>query len=282
MIAYIFPGQGSQTVGMGQDLFHHYKDFITKADEILGYSIEKLCLEDPNNQLNKTEYTQPALYVVNTMMAFSKLKESGQIPHYLAGHSLGEYNALFFGGAFDFETGLKMVKKRGELMSKAKDGGMAAIIGLTEEQIRDVIAKNDLPNISIANLNSLTQVVITGSKSDIEKSPDIFQNAGASMVIPLKVSGAFHSPLMEEAKKEYEAYIQQFKIETPKIPVVANVTGELYPKENIHSFLANQITNSVQWVKIIQFLTKQGVTQFIETGPGNVLSGLVKRIQNNK
>jgi trans-AT polyketide synthase, acyltransferase and oxidoreductase domains len=154
MTTYIFPGQGSQVKGMGADLFSAYPSHIQQADNILGYSIARLCLEDPDNQLNNTNYTQPALYIVNALSYLKKIQEDQTTPNYVAGHSLGEYSALFAAGVFDFETGLKLVQKRGELMHQATGGGMAAVIGLQNDAVDNVIKQNALSTISIANVNS--------------------------------------------------------------------------------------------------------------------------------
>lgn len=164
MKVYVFPGQGSQSKGMGQGLFDKYPELTSKADKILGYSIKKLCLEDPDENLRYTQYTQPAIYTVNALMYLNKIAKTGEKPSFVVGHSLGEYNALYAAGVIDFETGLKIVKKRGELMSRAKGGGMAAVIGLREEEVRDVLKENGIESIDIANINSCSQIVISGPK----------------------------------------------------------------------------------------------------------------------
>ena len=164
MLAYLFPGQGSQKKGMGLSLFEHYPELVKEADAILGYSIEDLCLNDPDDLLKQTQYTQPALYVVNALSYLERIKEDGKEPDYVAGHSLGEYDALFAAGVFDFATGLKLAKRRGELMAEARNGGMAAVIGMKENEIRKVIEENELQQIDIANLNSPNQIVISGPK----------------------------------------------------------------------------------------------------------------------
>src|SRR5437762_401122 len=175
MTVFLFPGQGSQRKGMGNTLFDEFKEAIASADEILGYSIKELCLHDPHQQLGKTQFTQPALYVVNALSYLKKMKETGQAPDYVAGHSLGEYSALFAAGAFDFETGLRLVKKRGELMSQAIGGGMAAVIGFTLEQVDQVLKECGLTGIDIANYNTPTQIVIAGLKADIVSAKPFFE-----------------------------------------------------------------------------------------------------------
>lgn len=282
MTTYVFPGQGSQTRGMGNTLFAEFPGLVRKADDILGYSIQTLCLEDPNNELNKTNFTQPALYVVNSLSYLKKLQQNPKTPDYVAGHSLGEYNALFAAKVFDFETGLKLVQKRGELMSKATGGGMAAVVGLKEDVVKDLIEKNNLKDVSIANYNSFTQCVISGAKEAVTASEPIFVNAGAMLFMPLKVSGAFHSSFMSAAQGEFDQFMHQFTFSPPVIPVIANVTATPYPSTDISAMLTKQITSPVLWRQSIEFLIAKGETTFEEIGPGKVLSGLITRIQRGQ
>jgi trans-AT polyketide synthase/acyltransferase/oxidoreductase domain-containing protein len=188
MLAYVFPGQGSQQKGMGGELFDEFKELTSKADEILGYSIKELCLEDPQGNLGQTQYTQPALYVVNALTYYKKIKDTGIKPDYVAGHSLAEYNALLAAEVFDFETGLKIVKKRGELMSKASGGGMAAVIGMSEEKIREVLKENGLESIDMANYNTPSQIAISGPKDDIIRAQPFFEAAGVRSYIVLRLA----------------------------------------------------------------------------------------------
>jgi len=175
MKTYIFPGQGSQSKGMGGELFDEYSELIEKADKILGYSVKSLCLEDPDKVLGNTQFTQPALYVVNALSYYKKIEQEGAKPDYVAGHSLGEFNALLAAECFDFEAGLKLVKKRGELMSQAPEGAMAAILNTTEAEILRILEENNLTGIDLANYNTQSQIVISGSKEDIAKSQKHFQ-----------------------------------------------------------------------------------------------------------
>jgi malonyl CoA-acyl carrier protein transacylase len=282
MTTYVFPGQGSQVKGMGNALFDAFPEYVAKADAILGYSIKTLCLEDQDQLLNQTEYTQPALFVVNALSYLNKIKEKPQELQFLAGHSLGEYNALLAANVFDFETGLKLVKKRGELMSQATGGAMAAVIGLKAEDIVQLLAEHQLENISIANFNTYTQIVITGPKMDIEKAETHFKQGGAKLFVPLKVSGAFHSNYMQEAQDAFEKYLSQFNLANPTIPVIANINAKPYQTHEVASTLSKQITHSVQWTRTIEFLLQNNEENIEEIGPGSVLTGLIKRIKNNQ
>ncbi|MGA1876318.1 MAG: ACP S-malonyltransferase, partial [bacterium] len=272
MKAFVFPGQGSQKKGMGEELFDLFPEITGKADEILGYSIKELCLEDSRNVLNVTQYTQPALYTVNALTCYKEIEETGGQPDYLAGHSLGEYNALLAGGVFDFETGLRLVQKRAELMSKAVGGGMAAIIGLEGEKVLEILKVKGFSTIDVANFNSPSQTVISGLKEDIAQAGNIFKEAGARLFIPLKVSGAFHSRYMEPARREFERFLESFEFSSPAIPVISNVEARPYTRDKVKRLLADQITHSVRWTESIRYLMGKGVTEFKETGPGTVLA----------
>ncbi|MCY8910321.1 [acyl-carrier-protein] S-malonyltransferase [Bacillus atrophaeus] len=278
MKTYVFPGQGSQIKGMGATIFNEFPELIEKADAILGYSIKTLCLEDPENKLNLTQYTQPALYIVNALTYFKKVREINTQPEFLAGHSLGEYNAILGAGGFDFETGLRLVKKRGELMGKASGGAMAAVIRLKEEKIKEILSKNKFTGIDIANLNTPTQIVISGYNDDILRAKPYFEREGAAY-IPLNVSAAFHSRYMQEAKDKFEKYLMNFTFSELSIPVISNVTGKPYDSSNIVSNLANQLRSSVRWTESIKYLLCQGNMEFEELGPGTVLTNLIAKIK---
>ncbi len=282
MLAYLFPGQGAQARGMGADLFDRFSDYTNQADELLGYSIKALCIEDAEKQLNKTQYTQPALYVVNALMYLKTLEETQQKPDYVAGHSLGEYNALFAAGVFDFMTGLSLVKKRGELMSQAKNGGMTAVLGLKQEQLIQVLKDHDLVNITIANYNSYKQLVISGSKEEVDRAQIVLSNNTPAHCIPLAASGAFHSPLMQGAQHAFNDFIKNIPFATPCIPVIANLNAKPYHPAVITTNLTHHITHSVEWNKTIEYLQTKPNIQFKEIGPGTVLTNLLKRINNNE
>jgi trans-AT polyketide synthase/acyltransferase/oxidoreductase domain-containing protein len=280
MITYVFPGQGSQSKGMGGTLFDEFKELTAEADEILGYSIKELCTEDAKLKLSQTQYTQPALYIVNALSYLRKVKETGRKPDYVAGHSLGEYNALLAAGAFDFATGLKLVQKRGELMSRAIGGGMGAVIGLNEEQIADALKQNSMLTIDIANYNSPTQIVISGLKKDIDDAKPIFEGMKeVQMFLPLKTSGAFHSRYMEEARREFEVFLQAFMFSNLHIPVISNVHARPYKQSAIKQNLIEQISQPVKWTESIRYLMGLGEMEFEELGSGKVLTGLIRRIK---
>jgi malonyl CoA-acyl carrier protein transacylase len=288
MIALLFPGQGSQRRGMGLGLFDEVPEYAAvekDVDAILGYSLRKLCLEDADNRLKETQFTQPSLYVVNALYYYKALRQ-GPRPSYLAGHSLGEYNALHAAGVFDLLTGLRLVKKRGELMSQAKNGGMGAVIGMGAGTIARVIKENGLTSIDVANFNSPSQTVISGPVEDIKRAGPIFEKSGARIYMPLPVSAAFHSRYMGDAAKALAVFLAPMSFAAPTTPVVANVTALPYPAEDasqsVKSLLVKQMTHSVQWIQSIEFLLSRGVTQFNETGPGNVLARLLQQIQLEK
>jgi malonyl CoA-acyl carrier protein transacylase len=283
MLAFIFPGQGSEKKGMGERLFDlpQYAALESQVDALLGYSLRELCLQDPSEQLSKTQYTQPALYTANALHYYQALHD-GLKPNFVAGHSLGEYNALLAAGAFDFLTGLKLVHKRGELMSQANDGGMAAVIGVDSAAIAPLLAQHGLAGIDLANYNSPMQTVITGPVSQIEQAESVLKGAGAKLYVRLKASAAFHSRYVRGAAQSFEQFLQGFTFNALQIPVIANINAEPYsstePTQTVRSTLVRQITGSVYWTQTIRYLRAQGVTEFKEIGPGNVLTKLLKQI----
>jgi len=279
MSTFVFPGQGSQQKGMGKDLFTRHPDLLDIAERVLGYSMRELCLDDPKGLLSETQFTQPALYVVNALTYFSTVESKGKRPDYLAGHSLGEYNALLAAEVIDFETGLRLVQKRGELMAKVKGGGMAAIVGLSDHDIEKILCENSFTSIDIANRNTPSQFVISGLVEEIQRSKPAFESAGARLFLPLRVSAPFHSRHMASARSEFAEFLSTVRLLRPKVPVISNVEARPYAESRIRELLAEQITSPVHWTETIQYLMALGETEFVELGPGLVLSGLIKKIQ---
>ena len=255
-LIYVFPGQGSQKLGMGAGLFERFRDLVEIADRQLGYSVEQLCLKDPQNQLAQTEFTQPALFVVNALSFLSRQDEQKQNPAFVAGHSLGEYNALFASGVFDFATGLKLVQKRGELMARVRGGAMAAVVGIKPDRVSELLLNFAFDGVDIANYNSPVQTAISGPEAQVRQAIPVFKEAGAT-VIQLKVSGAFHSRMMKPVQKEFASFFEPFPIAPMQIPVVANVTGLPYEPARIRETLARQIASPVRWTESIRFLLGQ-------------------------
>ena len=279
--AYLFPGQGSQKVGMGASLFEAYPAETAKADQILGYSIKALCLEATAKKLAQTQYTQPALYVVDCLTYLEAVKQSGKKPHFVAGHSLGEYAALFAAGVFDFETGLRLVQKRGELMGNIKNGGMAALIGMDKEEVAGFLANNGFDDIDLANINSPVQIVVSGPKDRVQELGKVFGDKitdKKKAFVPINTSGAFHSRYMKEASDEFTQFLASFEYHEPSIPVISNAEVSLYTKGTVAKLLAKQLVQPVRWVEAMQLLIAMGVGAFEEQGPGEVLTKLYTSI----
>jgi malonyl CoA-acyl carrier protein transacylase len=282
----MFPGQGAQQSGMGRDLFDavpEFRELERDVDAILGYSVRALCLEDSGDRLKQTQYTQPALYVVNALHYYHAVAQ-GARPSVVIGHSLGEYNALLAAGAFDFLTGLQLVKRRGRLMAKAKDGAMAAVIGLDAQQIHTVLNEQGLSELDVANYNAPDQTVISGPVAAIERAAPAFKAAGCRTYIPLAVSAAFHSRYMRDAAESFADFLAPMSFAAPKVPVISNATASPYPTGDgagvqLKALLVQQISSSVRWVQSVSHLLSQGEHELKEIGPGNVLSGLLQRFR---
>lgn len=285
MSAYVFPGQGAQKRGMGAALFNTVPEFTAveaEIDHMLGYSVRQLCLENPGDRLSDTSYAQPALYVVNALHYYSAVRSGGPA-RLVAGHSLGEYNALLAAGAFSFMTGLRIVKRRGELMSTARGGAMAAVVGLRPARVMEVLESSGLGDLDVANYNSPLQTVISGPAAAITRAAPIFERAGAQLYLPLAVSGAFHSRYMREAAGMFAQFLLGIPFGPLAIPVISNVTGAPYPAgrdtEAIRDLLTRQITQPVQWTRSVQYLLNHEGGPCQEVGPGDVLSRLIQQIR---
>lgn len=285
MKAVIFPGQGSQFRGMGKELFPLYPEQVRNASEILGYSVEDLCLNDREGLLSKTQYTQPALYVVNALhyyraQANDKQSGSAKAPAFFAGHSLGEYNALHAAGVFSFETGLRLVKKRGELMGSAGGGGMAAVLGTSAQDIRGMLDQHRLDGIDIANLNTPTQTVIAGDHEALAAAAELFARKNLRYV-PLNVSAPFHSRHMQPVQAAFAEFLRGFSFEAPKATVIANATARPYDGSRIADTLARQIATPVHWVDSIRYVMGKGEVEFQELG-ATILSRMVNEIRSTQ
>lgn len=280
MKAYLFPGQGAQFIGMGGTLFKEFPEYTAIADRVLGYSIEELCLKNSSKLLDNTAYTQPALYVVNVLSYLKELQNSGEAPDFVAGHSLGEYSALYAAGVFDFETGLKIVQKRGALMSTATGGGMAAVIGLTEEAILRILADHRLDKLDVANLNTPTQIALSGLMEDVQAAKEIFEQNGASAYVILNVSGAFHSRYMRSSAMQFQEFLSQFQFAPPSIPVIANLTARPYSIGEAVHYMTEQMVSSVKWSESVRYLMgRHPEMELTQIGPGHVIAGLISKIK---
>lgn len=284
MKAFVFPGQGSQYVGMASKIPESSvkKELFNKASEILGFDLYEMCEKGPQELLTSTDITQPALYTVSSIYDVL-LKERGIKPQVVAGHSLGEYSALFSAGAVSFETGLKLVRTRGLLMKSASEkapGKMLAVIGLDNEKIQKLLEEASKFGVIVnANNNAFDQVVLSGSVEAITEAQRIAKELSARLAKPLEVSAAFHSPLMEAVVPEMSKAIDEAEFKTPEIPVIQNVTA--MPEVDINRIKENlkkQLTGQVNWVGSVLKMNELGVTEYYEVGPKNVLKGLIERI----
>ena len=288
-VAYVFPGQGSQWVGMGRDLYHNFdlaKAVFEQADEALGLPLSQLCFEGPESELLQTVNTQPAIVAVSfaCLEAARGVSASPGLPpaSFVAGHSLGEYTALAAAGVLDFATTAYLARERGRLMHEAAEltpGGMAAIIGLDEPLLAEVCEQT---GTRIANINCPGQLAISGARDNLAQAMDLAKARGAYRAIPLQVSGAFHTPLMQPAVDGMAEIIATLSFGEPIVPIIGNTTAQpLATAESIKQELLSQLCNCVQWQRSVEYMVNDGVSTFIEIGPGKVLAGLIKRIDRN-
>lgn len=285
--AWVFPGQGSQAVGMGHAIYERFasaRAIFDQADATLGFALSQLCFHGPVEELTQTENAQPALLTTSiALLAAGRELGAGTLPspRCVAGHSLGEYSALVAAGALGFQDAVRLVRRRGELMAAASEGSMAAIMGLDLQLLQSICGDaSGSETVVVANENSPGQLVISGNASAVERAMALAREHGAKRVIPLKVSAAFHSPLMRDAASGLQRAIDAVeRVTRPVCPVISNITAKrLSEPSALRTELVAQMTSPVRWISVVERMVAEGVTRFVEIGPGSVLTGLIKRI----
>ena len=286
--AFLFPGQASQAVGMGRDIYQKYpaaRGIFDQADEILGFSLTELCFRGPEEKLRQTIFTQPAVFV-HSVAAWHVLSASGIEPACVAGHSLGEYSALVAARVLEFEEALKLVERRSQLMQLAGEeqpGGMVAVLGLEDQEVEEICRQGAASGIAVvASFNAPGQVAVSGDMAALKRVGELAREAGAKRVIPLEVSGAFHSPLMEPAAREMASLLEVARLCSPQRPVITNVAARpVEDVEDLRRHLIDQITHAVRWTESVRCIAGMGVECAAEVGSGTVLRGLVRRIERD-
>lgn len=288
-VAILFPGQGAQYVGMGKELYHYYtstKEIFDKAATLLDWDVKEVCFEDQNAIINQTRYTQAALFTTNYGI-YEALKAEGIKPDAVLGFSLGEYDAITASGVLGFEEALKLVDQRASFMEECATkypGGMSAVIGMNTDRIYEIcqqVSESLGSSVTVANDNCEGQVTIAGTKEALEAASVALKEAGAKRVLPLKVSGAFHSPLMKASSKQLEETIQNLSFKVPQIPIVSNVTAQFMTEAEVKNNIPLQVIKGVRFRESVLYLLEQGFDTFIEVGPKCTLSNLVKKISSD-